>query len=593
MGRYGIKLNYKRFAVSTSITCTTDSQSIQNNTSEVTIKFKVTRTSGSTYWASAKTVTFTCDGQTKTSSLALPSSKTSASCSQTFTISHNADGTKTISYKAKSADTGTSVGSVSASGSTTLPTIPRYAVITSFNVSRRDETSVQYNWSADSYCDWAWYSTDNGSTWHDLPGNNIVSGLSANTTYNFRLKVRRQDSQLTTDSENYPQTTYNYPYISSTPSFTIGNAYTISIDNPLGRNCDIRILDSSNNQMSSGTTTSGSITGFNDATSITNYYNSIPNIDRSTYKVRLIVSSLGRDTTVNGGSYSVNSTSDKPTFANFDYDDVNATTLALTGNSKTFVVGYSNIKATISTSNKAIAKNGATMSSYRFIIGNDNIQGAYSDDSAVELTINNAKASVFSVYAIDSRTLSTKVEKIPTTIVQYTDIVKNVGSSSIARNNGISEETKLTLSGSIWKGNFGSVDNAIQSVTYKYKTASQSTYTTGETTITPTVDSSGNFTFQGLIKGDTSDGFDIENVYQVVVTVTDKLSSTDYTFSLASGKPHIAYHRNGISIMGAYNTTNGGKLQIDGVPVNGIQMYMDSSNNLYITDNGSNPNPNA
>ena len=97
----------------------------------------------------------------------------------------------------------------SGSGGDWLPTIPRYANITSFSVSKRDETSVKFNFSVDATCDFAWYSTNNGSSWANLPTSNIITGLSPNTSYNFKLRVRRSDSQLTTDSGTYTQSTYD------------------------------------------------------------------------------------------------------------------------------------------------------------------------------------------------------------------------------------------------------------------------------------------------------------------------------------------------------------------------------------------------
>lgn len=570
--RLYIPLNIQRFAVSASVSCTTNSQDIASNTSNVTIKFTVKRTSGTTHWESAKTVTFTCDGQTKTSSLALPSSKTSASCSVSFTVGHNSDGTKTISYKAKSADTGTGVGSPKASGSTTLATIPRYANITAFSVAKRDETSVTINFGVDATIDHCQYAINDGG-WNDTgvgadSRSFNIGNLAANTYYNFKIRVKRADSQLWTETGNYGQSTYAYPYVTTTPNFVVGNSYTISLYNPLSRNCDVRVLSNDNTQMSSGTTTGTSISGFNDSTSIENYYASIPNNASSTYKVRLIVSALGRDTTSNGGTYSIDTSTNTPTFTDFTYADVNATTLALTGNSQTCIKGYSSIKATISTSNKAIAKNNATMTSYRLSIGTATTQANYSDSSAVEMTLDNVQTGVFSVYAIDSRNLSTKVEKVPVTYIDYTDIVKS--NSTISRTTSVGEEVTLNLRGSIWNGNFGSVSNSIESVSYKYKTAGESEYTTGTTSISPTLDSDGNFSFTGTILGDTSSGFDIDNTYEIIISVSDKLSTTEYIFALPGGKPQIAMHRDGVSIMGAYIPENGGKLQINGVNIENL-----------------------
>lgn len=126
------------------------------------------------------------------------------------TITHDTNGTKTIPFSAtiKASSYGVSA---TCSGNFTLTTIPRYTSITSFTVSKWSETSVKYSWSAADAVDYAWYSKDNGATWGALATNGVVSGLSANTSYNFKLRVRRTDSQLTTDSGTVTQTTYKIP----------------------------------------------------------------------------------------------------------------------------------------------------------------------------------------------------------------------------------------------------------------------------------------------------------------------------------------------------------------------------------------------
>ena len=127
----------------------------------------------------------------------------------TAEIPHNNDGTKT--FNANFTAWLYSNFNTSANGDFTLNTIPRQTSITSFSVNKRDETSVVYSYTTSDACDWAWYSKDNGSTWNTLPNSNIITGLSPNTSYNFKLRVRRTDSQMTTDSGTVAQSTYAIP----------------------------------------------------------------------------------------------------------------------------------------------------------------------------------------------------------------------------------------------------------------------------------------------------------------------------------------------------------------------------------------------
>ena len=124
----------------------------------------------------------------------------------------------------------------------------------------------------------------------------------------------------------------------------------------------------------------------------------------------------------------------------------------------------------------------------------------------------------------------------------------------------------------MWKGNFGAVENSIKSVSYRFKKASSTDedWVTGTTPIEVIVDENGKFSFSGIILGDTELGFDIANVYIVEVTVTDELSTVIYTMNLGSGRPHVAYARNGVAIMGKYDEELSGALQVyNGLYVDG------------------------
>ena len=151
-------------------------------------------------------------------------------------ISHNSDGTKTLSVSGTWNTDTSRIGSGTCTASTNLTTITRYANITSFSVSNISGgdglTKVKFSWSVDTTCDYAWYSTDGGNTWNNLPANNIVSGLSPNTSYNFRLRLRRSDNWLTTDSSIVTKSTYDIARISSFANFEHGSNPTLGITNP-------------------------------------------------------------------------------------------------------------------------------------------------------------------------------------------------------------------------------------------------------------------------------------------------------------------------------------------------------------------------
>lgn len=219
----------------------------------------------------------------------------------------------------------------SGSGEWALDRVPRYANITSFSVSKRDETSVKFNWTADAECDYAWYSKNSGSSWNPLPVNNIVEGLSANTTYEFKLRLQRAGTTLTTDSNIYAQTTYDYPHCTNAPSFTIGNSLNLLIYNPLGRSFNATIVGDNGLTKVTGPYAGTSVSGFV-ITEWTDFlYSTIPNKPSGNYKV--IVSYGNSHRTTNGGTYSITG-AEKPTFNSFTYRDVGGTSTQLTGNNQ-------------------------------------------------------------------------------------------------------------------------------------------------------------------------------------------------------------------------------------------------------------------
>lgn len=248
-----------------------------------------------------------------------------------------------------------------------------------------------------------------------------------------------------------------------------------------------------------------------------------------------------------------------PVFDNFEFEDINSATIALTGDNQKMIQGYSTIEATIPVVNKATAQKGATMSKYSFVISDVQRDIPYSTTGAVSNSIDFAKSGVFNVYAIDSRNNSTLVTKNALQTIAYNPLVK--GNINVNRNNGTSEQTTLVFDGKVDLVDFGQVVNSIQQAKYRYKQTDSDTWSSYNN-ITLTIDQESNFSFNGFIQGDTNEGFDIEHSYNIEVYIQDELSDITYTANLGSGKPGLAIHKQGIGIMGKYDTNEGGLLQI-------------------------------
>ena len=256
-----------------------------------------------------------------------------------------------------------------------------------------------------------------------------------------------------------------------------------------------------------------------------------------------------------------------PTFTDFAYADTNSNTTAVTGDSSKIILGYSSLTITINGNNKALANKGATMSYY--LIGEN--QYPYNDDFSI--TIPNWNQQEISVIAVDSRGISTKVTK-QLTIANYTPLEK--GSITIERDGNISEETKLSYTGTAIKTLPNGNTNTL-SATYKYKQTDSETYITGTTNINPTIDDDGNFSFDDYIRGNLNTGFNVDNSYNIIVEVSDVLSSIQYSETINSGVPALAIKGNNIAIHGDYDETLGGT-QLNG------DTYLNGSRVLTLED---------
>jgi hypothetical protein len=487
------------------LTLTEASTSTANNTSTINYTFELIDDANWFWeqWSTNISYSISANGSViKSGYIPNHTTKNQTIASGSFTVPHNADGSKSISYSFSVIDNANQYytsGNASASGTMALTKIPRYAKITSFSVSKRDETSVIFISSTDATCDWAWYSKDNGVSWSDLPQNNIVTGLSANTTYNFKLRVRRKDSQLTTDSGTYSQTTYDYPKPTSLNHFTIGDGATVYLYNPLGRNCTLQII-SKETWAVIGTysgTYQGDVNGeFKTAEAINLQYMSIPNKQVGGYYARVLYGNIEK-TLDWGGTYSIRG-NETPTINSLSYIDNNSTTVALTGNNQHIVQNYSSLVARVGS---ATGNWYAGISKYVVECNGKSAQSTSSGNFSIG-AVNSNRNVELKLTVTDTRGL-TASKTITVTMLSHSTPNATV---TLQRLNNYEDETYLTVDGSVSSVN-GKNTMAIK---YRYKQSggSYGSYVN--------INDNQKYTFS----------LDKNNAYIFNVVVTDALGST-------------------------------------------------------------------
>ena len=504
-------------------------QSAQNNTSTIrVVLYSQSTVSSSTKWEIAENFGYVgynnANKQYLSTTYDFSDNKINKFGDYTFTISHNADGTKTITLQgAWSTSHSTYISGGSVSASVALPAIPRYATVNQ-NLVAKTETSATIKWTSDSVIDYIWYSTNNGSTWNGInvadgtSGTYAISGLSANTTYQIKTRVRRKDSGLTTDSSALSVTTYAYPYASSMPNFTIGSKLTIKLFNPLGRQVTVNIIGADNSQISSGTTSGTSISGFTESAVVNALYNSIPNAQSGTYKVKVTYGT--NISTKTGGTYSVNANVCSPSIGSADYEDTNATTVALTGNNKDIVQN----KSTLSYSASGLtAKNGASVASCSVTV----------NGQTIALTVSGSNASGtggvidsgMNVEAVFTVTDSRGLKGIYTKTINMLDWSVPSAIITLQRQDNFYTETNLKAD-----ADYASI-NGNNQITITYQA-------TKEGDSSPSV--------SGTLTDNVTSVVSLDNNYAwtVVVTLVDSLGgTTSYSLWISRGMPIIYFDR--------------------------------------------------
>ncbi len=214
--------------------------------------------SAHTAYASGLSQKLVIDGTefTATKSVNLSSGVTVALVSGSKTITHDADGRKSITISADcDLPDGNGYGPAwgSASGTVTLTTIPRYTQIHA-SVSSVGLNTIGVKWTTDDNISTIQYRL-NGGGWIDVEtgmnadnGQFTIDGLEPNTSYNVDLDAKRRDSGLWSFSAgkgaSFSRTTKDIARISSYNETTsLGDSYAIEYTNPSGATIQVGIYD--------------------------------------------------------------------------------------------------------------------------------------------------------------------------------------------------------------------------------------------------------------------------------------------------------------------------------------------------------------
>lgn len=476
------------------------------------------------------------------------------------TVTHNSNGTLTLPiywHWGVNSPWGQYVGP-SGSKSVTLTAIDRTAPTVSFTAGSITASGFTISATSSATSDIWQYSLDNGSTWTQFSttagtsASKAITGLSPNTTYNVKVKARKQSNQVYGTSAAVSVKTLGGAVVNSATQVT-ADAATVTLK------VNVTVYDASYNYtlaLKNGSTTIVSIGGLTWSKGTADRTVTLTATDRTTLLTAMASMKSFTGTfsvTTYNGSTQIGTVSSKtatvtttaansgPTLSGFTYADSYATTTGITGNDQLFIQGHSKLTVTPGT---ATPKNQATITNYTATCNGVSV----SNTTGAALTVGTvAKSGTVAVVltVTDSRGYTASVTK-NITVIAYA--APKVNSLTLRRTNDIEAEMQLVFNGTISAITVDSVQkNSLKYVRYRYKATSASSYSSYVSILSAVTQSGTSFSYSNLelinLASDQS--------WDVHIQIQDQLgtlSVLDLYYVIPQGTPLVALRKQKIGI---------------------------------------------
>lgn len=443
----------------------------------------------------------------------------------TYTANHNTDGSgsTTCSFSMTS-------GYGSASGSVTcgLTKIPRYFTSTpKLTLTSYTETTATYSWSTSEQCsELTWNGEGKMSGFSaGTSGTITISGLNPNTNYSSSGTFKRSDSGMTTKSNECAMTTYAYPYANSFNNFTIGNALSVGLYNPLKRSVTVHIV-CNGTQIGQYISTSGtSVSGWADSTSIEQLLATCPKTGTPAFYILVKYGSIASNSNFTKTAYVPNTYA--PVISDYKPYENNEKIRSFLGTDRPYI--YFN---SISQTNMDVwcnGQNGASIDKVEFTLGGDTKAAtsceSYDTSKWVCGCITNATNGNWKIVVTDTRGLTTTINSTDSTKFTWVDYKIPTISVTASRDSQTSSTGSVTVKGTYYNYTYNGNSNTPTITLTRNETTQSFTSSIGD----------GNFTCT-----QTYSDLDIESSFAFKATVTDSFGSyRDSTFNLSIATPTL------------------------------------------------------
>lgn len=593
------------------------SQNVTANTSTLTctLSYKRNNDGYTTYGVFNGGITAGGIRKTLSKSVSLGGGQWVAIGSHTWTFTHDANGTKSVTISANGGISGTSFSSTNSNSNTmTFKTIQRKPKITSMTAGTRTNTSFSWSWKSDVTTNKISYRILQGNTvikgWSTASktatsGTETVSGLSQNTSYKLEMQVSRNLSGDVWSSSSYLSfTTLACPTLTSAPNFKIGDAsMKVTFTNPANNTFTLKLI--------SGSTTIGSV-----STSGTSYtWNFTPGHNAIMYKLcpngTSLAVSLQASITLNNQTYTstkngiatVQSSVCAPSAPVYSIACSNSNINSVLSTTTTLLQGVGNINVSINTT--STAKNFATLKKYIANIIKDGNVYQYAEFTGTTFSFEPIQTEgnfQVQIKAVDSRGFTSSVVSKNFNVLTYKAPSLNV---KMQRVNNYEKEIILSITAYVSRiivngtdknkpnqflgfmrngGNFNSL-------------ASIYTVETTDTAYKITVDKPASSPFMTIATNESANF----TFYAFDNFLNTSSTATQSSVHISPGTPAMSVLENGKVAINTLPSPTGEALQVDGgasikggLTTNGIDVDMNLTllNKNVLPDMGKCTNPN-
>ena len=236
----------------------------------------------------------------------------------------------------------------------------------------------------------------------------------------------------------------------------------------------------------------------------------------------------GGDSEISSVSFSTIATHQAPNFSDFEYHDINSTTIALTGDNQAMIQGQSTPQITISVANKATGNDGVAITDYAATLAGVSKTFSYSDSAIITAldSPNESGTGNLTVSAIDALSASTAVSK-PVTIYPW---AAPTISASIERINNFESDSVIKASGTYSPIEVNNVAQNTLRLEYRYKKTSSSEWSSW---YSRTVNVNGN----SWSVTDFTVSLNNEYQWNIQVRIIDAFTNATVDLSISTGVP--------------------------------------------------------